>query len=227
MVTIDAQIINAIIISIIGGVGGILGALAMRIRYNSQANSHAVTTRADGDLIAEKSRAGVLADISEIAKTGVQTQKEVIAVVRENTNAFNENAAEMRGMVAMSKELTQALRNATVGMDETHVNITAIKTDMTTTAGVLKSLPTELESINTQFGPVVDELKGIGIRIAQTNDRLTELFTEFRGAERRVLAILEPYALAQAEKIRSQTLTATTTVEETLTATVTEEIPQS
>lgn len=203
-------VIGSLLTAIVGGIVFVLRESASTRRYAGQARADAEKAQADGDLITVRAQASLLADVSAMAKTGIETQKSVIEVVRENTNAFSESAAEMRGMVAMNKELREALRHVALGTDEAHQHISGMQSDVTAIKDVTSTLETNLEesigSISEQFGPIVLALTSIGNQLAalikavsEKDDaiktQLTALITDFHGAETRLMKTLEPIVI--------------------------------
>ena len=216
MITIEPTALLAIA----AGVGSFITAIGFWLRTRAESNSYADKARADGYTTQENSRADANSAMIEIAKQGNVFLEKMITVVQENTRVNGENSARMQGMTMMLDGFSSVLKNTVVGMDDLQGQFPALNSGIAKIA----QAQTNLEgTIGDQFSPVVEELRGIGTRIAQTNERLTALFDEFRGAERRVIAILEPYALAQADKLRTLTATvATTTIEETAEITLKE-----
>ena len=207
MVTIDAGVLTAALISLIGALGAILGAIAVTIRQRAQTRSYTGQKQADGQLVEERSRANALDSLSEIARQGNVFQQQMIEVVRESTRSNEKHAAEMRGMVAMLNDHSSTLKNAVLGMDETQAHITGIHQDMSAIKDVTASLETNLgENIKGQFGGVIEELKNVGAQIGalvvdiqsrdgHTNTRLTELVILFKDAEKRLMTMLEPIVI--------------------------------
>lgn len=198
--------------AIVSAISVLVTALAFWVRENGKSRSYEGKARADGYTTQENSRADANSAMIEIAKQGNVFLEKMITVVQENTRVNGENSARMQGMTMMLDGFSSVLKNTVVGMDDLQGQFPALNSGI----AKISQAQTNLEgTIGDQFGPVVEELRGIGTRIAQTNERLTALFDEFRGAERRVIAVLEPYALAQADKLRTLTATvATTTIEE-------------
>ena len=183
--------------------GALAAAIGFFVRQWAITRAYVGQKKADGDLATQTAEAGLLSDISNIAKGSAQTTQAVIDVVRENTKAATENAAQMQGMVIMFKEYKQILHDATIGVDEMSSRLPAIETGIT----AIQTAQTELGgSLNDQFGPVVDALKGIGGQLTvlvteiqnsdtHTNTRLTELISAFQEAEKRLLQTLEPIVI--------------------------------
>jgi hypothetical protein len=218
MITIEAQVINAFIVSVIGGIGAILGAIAMTIRQRSLTRNQVETRQAEGVLIAEKARAdgytlqekssaAAIDTLSEIAKTSIVIQQNMVEAVREYTRVNGEHSAQLRGMVTMMDDFAKVLKNVVIGMDDVTGHLPGMATDIKSIAVVTSSLETNIgETVVEQFGPVVAELKTIGTQITglitevqdkdtQINTRLTELITKFQEAEVRLMRLLEPVVI--------------------------------
>ncbi len=204
MVTIEPQVFYGVIGS---AITAIIGAIAIVIRQWSQTRSYAGKKQADGQLMEDKSRANALDTLSEIARQGVAVQLSMVEAVREQTRESGEGRAQMRGMVTMLDDHSKALKNAVLGIDETQVQITGIRSDMSAIKTTTDSLETNLgETVKDQFGPVIEELKNVGAQIGvlvtevqsrdgHTNTRLTELVILFKDAEKRFMQMLEPIVI--------------------------------
>lgn len=203
-------VIGSLLTAIVGGIVFVLRESASTRRYAGKQRADAEKAQSEGELITVKAQAGLLADVSTMAKTGTEALKSVVEVVRENTNAFNENAAEMRGMVAMNKELREALRGVAQGTDEAQQHISGIKSDVTAIKDVTSTLETNLGesigSISEQFGPIVIALTSIGNQLAALikavsekddaiKQHLATLITDFHDAETRLMKTLEPIVI--------------------------------
>jgi uncharacterized protein YoxC len=131
----------------------------------------------------------------------------MVAVTRDSTRAAGENAAELRGMIAMLSDHSKVVRNATISMDEVAVQIPGMKTELHAIHETTSSLQTDIEgTINEQFGPIVVAMTNVGIQMAalvvavqtkdgEINGRLTQLITDFQAAETRLMKVLEPIVL--------------------------------
>jgi hypothetical protein len=225
MVTIEPQVFY-------GALGALIAAVAFWIRSQAQtrraaqdAKSYADKQHSDGQLVIDKAQATVLTDIAEIAKAGVKTQEGVIAVVRENTKAFQENTkafqentTEFRNLSTSIYENTSAIRAAAVGMDETgaavgviQVSVSEIQSDVDKIEKVTATLETNLgetfkTSFKDQFGPVIATLTSIDEQITtlarelqsqdgRINQHFGELTLAFQDAKKQFLTILEPIVL--------------------------------
>lgn len=192
------------------GLGGLIAAFTFFVRQWAVTRSYVGQKKADGDLATQTAEAALLTDIASIAKGSALTANAVLDVVRENTKASAESAAQTQGMLMMFKEFKEKLHNATLGMDEMSGRIPHIETGIAD----IKSAQTELGgTLNEQFGPVVDALKGIGGQLTtlvaeiqandgHTNTRLTELITAFQQAEKRLLKTLEPIVIRHMTEAR-------------------------
>lgn len=188
-------------------------AIAFGIRQWAMSWVYSEKSRADNATTQENVRADANAALIDIAKQGNVFQQKMIQVVEENTRASEKSAAETRGMITMMDGFGSVLKNAVIGMDETHVNISSVKSDQTAIKNAISTLPTELgDSINTTIGPIVDELKNIGVQVRgvaseittrdiQLNERLTTLIDRFQRAETWLMRTLEPIVIAQMKEL--------------------------
>jgi hypothetical protein len=188
-----------------------VGAIAYGMRERSKTRSYTEKKRADGDLVTEESQAKSLVTLTEIASRSVDVQREMVAVTRDSTRAAGENAAELRGMIAMLNEHSKIVRNATISMDEVAVQIPGMKTELhaihETTSSLQTNIQTDIEgTMNEQFGPIVVAMTNVGVQVAalvvavqtkdgEINSRLTQLITDFQAAETRLMKVLEPIVL--------------------------------
>lgn len=199
-------------------IGAIATALAFWLRQWAITRSHVQTKEADGKLISEKARAdtqileqqsnaNAINALTEIARTGVVVQQSMVEAVREYTRVNGEHAAQLRGMVTMMDDLAKGLRNVVIGMDDITGQFPLMATDVKAIKGVTDSLETNIgETLIDQFAPVVTELRSIGTQITgligevqqkdtQINSRLTDLITQFKDAEGRLMRVLEPVVI--------------------------------
>jgi uncharacterized protein YoxC len=195
--TLDSQTFNALVfafIGVLGGFGTILGAIAIWIQLRAKANNLRIegqvekeNKRAEADLITTKAQAELLADVAAMAKVGTEALKSVVEVVRDNTIAANASAAGLQGMLAMSQELRDAVRRATIGMDEANGTIAVMSSDVTAIRGVTASI----ESHQTNLGDnLKDQLSGILIQITKVNASMAELVAEIQNTSGRTNAKL-------------------------------------
>lgn len=183
------------------GVGiliAIVGTLLYVLRSRTDAHSHAEKTGSD----TEKAYADALL---LLARNGESTNR----FLGEMVSTSRETAAELRGMIAMLDSNTKATRANALSLDDLSGQMPAIKTGLLE----IKTATTDLGgTINDQFGPVVDELKSIGIQLKglagdvlvkddKINANLTVLLQRFERAERWLMQKLEPLVLAHMQDL--------------------------
>lgn len=187
---LDTQTFNALVfafIGVLGAFGTILGAIAMWIQNRARANTTRIegevqnkNKQAEANLITTKAQADLLADVSAMARTGTEALKSIVGVVQDNTAAANASAAGFQGMIAMNQELRDAVRRATLGMDETHGSISLLSSDVT----AIKGVATAIESTQTSLGESLnDQLSVILIQVTKSNAIIAELVAEIQGAK--------------------------------------------
>lgn len=206
----------------VGSAGTILTAMAFYIRSNANAiktNSdtagYAEKARADVEVLRERSASNVTDKLVEIAaasmkiqQDGLKIQQEMVEVARANGQAFNENAAQMRGMVAMQDDHTKLLRTTAQSIDDVQSQVAGI-TKVTTT------LQTDIEgTLGGQYGAIVAALTGIGVQLAAlvtssaTNAtieaRLTEITQELRLTHKQFMEKLSPLVLKHLGEITDE-----------------------
>lgn len=205
---------NAVVLALLGAIAGLITAVGFYVRERALTRSYVEKARADDGTKKEEAQANRDNTLAEIAKQGVTNQQLMIDALNQNTRAFtemtkttNENTAETRGMIAMLKDNTTAVRSAAIAVDDLSEQMPGLKTDVSVIKGVTDTLQTDIEgSISQQFGPVVAELKGIGTLLTtiannidtkdgKMNDHLDELIKLLQGVELRLMKALEPVIL--------------------------------
>lgn len=193
---------------LIGVFMSIVGTLLYVLRGRTDAQNHVQKTESD----VEKVHADALLMLAKNGEVSNQIQREQVSSTREA-------AAELRGILVMLETNTKATRDTAISIDEVTVHIPVIKSGIEE----IKTQQTDLSgSFKGEFGAVAVALVGIGTQLTaltkevkdkdiKISGHLINLIEAFRQAETRLLKMLEPYALAQADKLRTLTATATTT----------------
>ncbi len=194
------------------GIGTALGvlitAIAFAIRQWSLTRSKTDGDRSTGQLAINTAQAEGMKTLASIASQSLDVQKDLRDVIRENGVAFNQNAAEMRGMLAMLDGHNKILRDTVLTVDDMSAQVTGISKVTTT-------LQTDIEgSLTGQIGPVVIAIQGIGKQLdtlnttLQTKDEATiklmgQLQFSFGALETTLLKMLEPIALRTLNDIQT------------------------
>lgn len=213
---IDTGVANALLVALIGGIGGILGAIAVWIQQRAKANAHTTQLRADGQLITEKARADgytmqektsntAIETLAKIAERGVDVQERMVSTVERLTRTIDDNASQMRGMLLMQESHTKGLRDVVENVDAVSMVIPKIDTRLQAISAAttsIESTQTSLgDSLKDQLGSILVEITKVTVSISelvtemqntsgQTNNRLIILIESVKAADKRVMDLL-------------------------------------